>query len=61
MGMLRNFRLQKSIEIMEQHPQLITKEVAFSVGFKEYSHFSNCFKKHFGISPSEWRKSNVKI
>jgi CheY-like chemotaxis protein/two-component sensor histidine kinase len=57
MELLRNYRLQKSVAFLEKYPEMSTKEVAFNVGFKEYSHFSATFKKRFGIAPSEWRKS----
>lgn len=56
MGMLRNFRLNKAVELLDKYPQMTTKEVAYKVGFKEYSHFSSSFKKQFQFSPSEWRK-----
>ena len=56
MGMLRNYRLHKAVELLSKHPQMTTKEVAYKVGFKEYSHFSSSFKKLFQVSPSEWRK-----
>jgi YesN/AraC family two-component response regulator len=61
MELLRNYRLQKAIEFLEKNPDISTKEVAFNVGFKEYSHFSASFKKRFGVAPSEWRKSRVGI
>lgn len=60
MELLRNYRLQKSVELLGNNPNMSTKEVAFRVGFKEYSHFSNSFKKYFNIAPSEWRKTRTK-
>jgi signal transduction histidine kinase/CheY-like chemotaxis protein/AraC-like DNA-binding protein len=59
MTMLRNYRLNKAVQFMTASPDLNTKEIAFKVGFKEYAHFSNSFKKQFGVSPSEWRKKKV--
>ncbi len=59
MELLRNYRLQKAVGFLEKYPDMSTKEVAFNVGFKEYSHFSASFKKRFGVAPSEWRKSRV--
>lgn len=56
MSMLRTFRLNKAVELLENHPQMSTKQIAYEIGFKEYSHFSSSFKKHFQLSPSEWRK-----
>ena len=60
MGMLRNYRLGKAVEFLENQPNMSTKEVAYKVGFKEYSHFSASFKKYFNVAPSEWRKSGRK-
>ncbi len=31
-------------------------EIAFEFGFVDESHFNKTFKKHFGKSPTEWRK-----
>ena len=60
MELLRNFRLQKAMELLQQDPTLSTKEIAFRVGFKERSHFSTLFTKKFNISPSDVRKNQGK-
>ncbi len=31
-------------------------EIAYEYGFSDESHLNKAFKRHFGISPSEWRK-----
>jgi len=59
MGLLRNYRLMKAVEFLDDQPTISTKEVAFKVGFKEYSHFSASFKKLLQVSPTEWRKSRI--
>ena len=56
MELLRSFRLQKAVSLLQNFPELSTKEVAYQVGFKEHSHFSSTFKKRYGISPSNMRK-----
>lgn len=56
MELLRNFRLQKAVNLLQNYPELSTKEVAYQVGFKEHSHFSATFKKRYGIAPSNMRK-----
>lgn len=56
MELLRSFRLQKAVALLQNFPDLSTKEVAYQVGFKEHSHFSSTFKKRYGISPSNMRK-----
>lgn len=35
----------------------LSKEIAYDLGFQEYSHFSRFFKKKTGLYPSEFRKS----
>ncbi|MEG0326391.1 MAG: AraC family transcriptional regulator [Cellulosilyticaceae bacterium] len=49
-------RLSKGAEILMQSEAGIT-EVAYSCGFKEIGYFSRCFKKHYHISPSQYRKN----
>ncbi|MEY4106460.1 MAG: hypothetical protein RL181_802 [Bacteroidota bacterium] len=56
MELLRDFRLQKALELLENNPGLNTSEVAFKVGFKERTYFSTLFKKKFHIAPSEVKK-----
>jgi AraC family transcriptional regulator, transcriptional activator of pobA len=35
------------------------KVIAFNLGFKEYSHFNNFFKKRINITPSSYRKGGL--
>ena len=41
---------------MLQHSSTSIKEIAFTLGFMEATHFSNYFKKHMGVSPLLFRK-----
>lgn len=34
------------------------KEIAYELGFEEHTHFSNFFRKHNGISPTDFRVAN---
>ncbi len=53
---LIRFRLEKACEYMAV--QKISPSVAaYSVGYKNYSNFSNIFKKYYGISPKEFQKN----
>ena len=49
-------RLNKAIELLE-NTELSSSEISASVGYEDYFHFSKLFKKHIGISPSNYRKS----
>ena len=47
---------QREIEKLLQS-ELLLKEVAFAVGYKQQSHMSRQFKEtHNGITPLQWRK-----
>lgn len=52
MELLKDFRLEKAMELPQNNPDLSTSEVAFQVGFRERTHFSTQFKKKFGVAPS---------
>ena len=41
---------------MESNPNLRVNEVAYSVGFNDPKYFSNCFRKEFGMLPTEYCK-----
>ena len=52
---LRSVRMRQAyIRLRSGHR---IKEVAYSLGFKQLSHFSREFKKEFGVSPSAFRQS----
>lgn len=38
------------------YTSLSSKQIAYSLGYEDYAYFSRLFKKHFGKSPSEYRK-----
>ncbi|WP_327204869.1 AraC family transcriptional regulator [Paenibacillus sp. DMB20] len=52
-------RLEKAAELLEQDTSPAV-EIAYQVGFTDYSHFSRTFKKHFGLTPAEYRKSGFR-
>ena len=52
---LTEYRLQKSIELMQNTDKTFT-EICFDVGFSGASYYSEIFKKVFGMSPSEYKK-----
>ena len=49
-------RLKKAVELLE-NTELSSSEISVQVGYEDYFHFSKLFKKHIGISPSNYRKN----
>ncbi len=52
---IRNYRLEYARKLLED-AELNISDITFKAGFSSTSYFSNCYKKHFGISPKEDRK-----
>ena len=53
---IRNLRLEQAARLIGEGKINIT-QVAYSVGFNNQTHFSTIFKKHFGMSPSEYAET----
>lgn len=52
---IRNVRLKSACRIMEEKGNSIRiSELAYAVGFNDPKYFSACFKKEFGVLPSEY-------
>ncbi len=54
-GFIRNVRLKAACRIMEEKRNAVRiSELAYAVGFSDPKYFSACFKKEFGMLPSEY-------
>jgi PAS domain S-box-containing protein len=51
--LLRRMRLERGAQLLEANAGSVAS-VAYSVGFKSVSHFSNSFQQAFGVRPSRW-------
>lgn len=51
---IRNIRLKAAVEIISQKKHIRISELAYAVGFNDPKYFSSCFKKEFGMLPSEY-------
>ncbi|MBR6980144.1 MAG: helix-turn-helix domain-containing protein [Prevotella sp.] len=54
---IRNIRMEQAARLLSEQKLNIT-QVAYAVGYSNLSYFSTAFKKHFGISPTEYVEKN---
>ncbi len=52
---IRTMRLKRAAQLLEQD-QLTVAEVTYEVGFTDLPYFRECFKKMFGVTPSEYSR-----
>lgn len=53
-GFVRNVRLKAACKIMDKNRTIRISELAYAVGFNDPKYFSICFKKEFGMQPTEY-------
>ncbi|MEN0048424.1 MAG: two-component regulator propeller domain-containing protein [Bacteroidota bacterium] len=53
---MRTVRLKRAVQLLEKSDYTI-KEIMYMTGFNTASYFSKCFKKQFGVVPSEYLES----
>ncbi len=51
---IRNYRLERAAEMLESDEWNIS-EVAYTVGFRSHSYFTESFTRRFGVSPKAYR------
>ena len=56
---IRSIKLKRAYRIMQEKKVSIS-EVAYDVGFNDPKYFSSCFKKEFGMTPTEFINQNHK-
>ena len=54
--LLNMYRIETAIQLLDESDKKIV-DVAYESGFQSVRTFNDCFKKHLGISPSEYRKT----
>lgn len=50
---IRNIRLEQAARLLKEQ-KINISQVAYSVGFSNLAHFSTVFKKHFGLTPTDY-------
>lgn len=53
----RSIRLKRAAQLIEQKTLTIS-EVTYEVGFTDLQYFRDCFKKQFGVNPTEYLKNS---
>ena len=51
---IRDIRMQEAKRIATATPDIRISDLAYRVGFRDPRYFSTCFKKHFGMQPTEF-------
>lgn len=51
---IRTVRMKSACELLRQHPDVRIADVAYAVGYSDPKYFSSCFKKDFGMLPSDY-------
>ena len=54
---LRHIRMKRAEDLVTDS-QMTFSQIAYAVGFSDPKYFGKCFKKHTGMSPSEYRKNH---
>ncbi len=54
--LIRSLRLQRAADLLKQNSGTVA-EICYQVGFNDQSYFSRAFKKQFGCSPSDYKKT----
>ncbi len=53
---IRQLRVKRTIPLLLNSELLLT-QIAYEAGFSDQSHFNHVFKRYFGVSPGQYRKS----
>jgi AraC-like DNA-binding protein len=51
---IRDIRMKEARRMILATPNLRVSDLAYKVGFRDPKYFATCFKKEFGIQPSEY-------
>lgn len=56
-GFIRDIRMKEAKRMIQQNPSIRVSDLAYKVGFRDPKYFATCFKKDFGMQPSEYIES----
>lgn len=52
---LQKVRMEKAKELLETNPNMTVAEIATAVGYNDYSHFIQVYKRYFGQTPTQYK------
>ncbi|HSG67595.1 MAG TPA: DNA-binding response regulator, partial [Bacteroidales bacterium] len=55
---IRSLRLRRAAELIRNKAGTIA-EIAYDTGFTTPSYFTECFKKHYGMSPTDYQRTSA--
>jgi DNA-binding response OmpR family regulator len=55
---IRDIRMKEARRLAEASPDMRVSDLAYRVGFNDPKYFATCFKKEFGVQPSEFLKGS---
>ncbi len=54
--LINSYRVEYAKKLMKEHPDMRHEDVADAAGFSSRTAFLRVFKKHTGLSPTEWKE-----
>ena len=57
---IQQLRLDYAANLLIEQPDRSVIEIATECGFSSNTYFSDCFRQHFGMSPTDFRKETLK-
>ncbi len=55
---LTRLRMEQAVNLM-RNPKLSIRKIALAVGYEDEIYFYKVFKKHYEITPAQWREKNA--
>ena len=56
---IRNIRIKAACRIMDEKKNIRISDLAYAVGYNDPKYFAVCFKKEFGMQPSEYMEKYI--
>ena len=51
---IRDIRMKEAQRLARHQPDIRVSDLAYRVGFQDPKYFATIFKKHFGVTPTEF-------